>query len=118
MSSRSVAVRRAASKRAKRVARCDELGVRRRHRRPFAIEAGIAIEERELHCGIEERLMLVLAVQIDQVEPTASRSVAVVTSWPSRKARLRPCAETSRLTISSSPDGVSSDRLHCRRFFA
>ena len=44
----------------------------------------------------------------------ASRSAADVTSAPSTNARLRPCAETSRRTISSAPSGVFEDGLDRR----
>ena len=57
--------------------------------------------------GIEQQLMLVLAVQIDERRRTDSRSAALVASAPSTNARLRPCAEISRRTIISRPSGVS-----------
>ena len=66
MSRRSARVRRDASKRAQRLARLDQPRVRRRQGGALAVEAGVAIEQRELHRRIEQRLVLVLPVQIDQ----------------------------------------------------
>ena len=40
-------------------------------------------------------------------DPAASRSAALVTSAPSTNARLRPCDEISRRTITSPPSGFS-----------
>ena len=56
--------------------------------------------------GIEQHLMLVLAVQIDErAGGLAQRGAG--DEAPSTKARLRPCAETSRRTITSPPSAVS-----------
>ena len=49
-----------------RLAGLDQPRVRGRQGGALAIEAGVAIEQRELHRRIEQRLVLVLPVQIDQ----------------------------------------------------
>ena len=49
-----------------RVARLDQPRVRRGQGGALAVEAGVAIEQRELHGRIEQGLVLVLPVQIDQ----------------------------------------------------
>ncbi len=66
---------------------------------------------------VEQHLMLVLAVQIDE-RAAESRSAALVASAPSTNARLRPCAETSRRTISSRAVRRVEDRLDGRAVLA
>jgi hypothetical protein len=63
---------------------------RRRRARRSAREF---VEQIEMRRGIEQHLVLVLAVEIDE-RSGDSRSAALVTSAPSTNARLRPCDET------------------------
>ena len=66
MSRRSARVRRDASKRASASRVSTSRAWADGQRGALAVEAGVAIEQRELHRRIEQRLVLVLPVQIDQ----------------------------------------------------
>ena len=66
MSRRSARVRRDASKRASASRVSTSRACADGQGGALAIEAGVAIEQRELHRRIEQRLVLVLPVQIDQ----------------------------------------------------
>ena len=100
-----------------RVARVDQSRVRGGQGDALAVEASVAIEERQLHRRVEQRLVLVLAVEIDQ---RADR-------LPQRRGRDElPVEEGAAPALGG--DLASDDQLvagrrveHCldyRRFFA
>ena len=88
-------------------------GERVRHRGASGVSAANSSSRSRCVGRIEQHLMLVLAVQLDE-PPTRSRSAALVASAPSTNARLRPCAEISRRTISLASVRRFEDRLNRR----
>ncbi len=63
---------------------------------------------------IEQRLVLVLAVQLDEARATGRAAPPAVASAPLMNERLRPWLVISRRTISSRPSGVFEDRFDGR----
>ena len=77
---------------------------RRRRRAPSAARAAPKASSTPRWVdGIEQRLMLVLAVELDQARGRGPSRPPAVASAPLTNARLRPCAVISRRTRSSSP---------------
>ena len=82
-------------RRSRRVAhrRCDRGGLRRRARRRRRAGARWV-------AGVDQRAVVVLAVDLDQRARRGSRSTCTLTGWSLTKARVRPSASCTRRRIS------------------